>query len=281
MGGAQRTQSKRTPAKGASERNRSSKAAAKAVLAARQAKADRRNIILGTVAVIVVALIVIGGVLITNYNSEQQKLVSIPAVQASPEYQAVLQDDGTVMAGNPNAKVTIDAYEDFICSGCGAVEQAYGKQIIKALADGSIKVHDRMVNILDSLSKPPGYSLLAANAALAAAKAGKFADFHTSLYSAQPKENSEGYTADQLVSLGQRLGITGDQFANDVRNGAYNDKIEKYTSTATNDPSLQRVCDNSGQKKFCTPIIMVNGKFVDYANNANWLSDLINNSKKS
>jgi protein-disulfide isomerase len=221
-------------------RNKKATDAARAVAAARGARNDRRNIIIGIAAVVVVAVAVVVGVLMTQQQVDQSKVDSIAVVKAPAEYGAVVQSDGTVVAGKDTAKVKLDLYEDFLCPYCGKLEQTYGTQITQAIVAGKVEVRYHLLNLLDQNSNPPGYSTLAANAAIAAAKQGKFADYHASLYAQQPQEKGPGYTNAQLISLGQRVGITAQQFSDDVNKGTYSVLAGKQLATASAPPvSLQ------------------------------------------
>ncbi|MBV8931154.1 MAG: thioredoxin domain-containing protein [Kutzneria sp.] len=235
-----------------------------AVAAARGASNDRRNLLIGVGAVLLVAIVVIVGITIKSNQIDQDKLAAIGAEHASSEYTAVLQDDSTVLAGNNNAKIKLDIYEDFICPVCGQFEQGDGAQVEKAIADGSIQVRYHMLNML----QPDGYSLRAANAAAAAAKAGKFADFHNSLYKHEPDENTTGYTNDQLINLGQRLGITGDQFTNEVKSGTYNSKVQADLDEA----KKQRWFGG-------TPTVRSGDTTYDVLKDPQWLDKLLNGAK--
>ena len=64
-------------------------------------------------------------------------------------------------------------FGDLVCPACRQFEQNYGNRLHEELEDGSIRVHYHLLNLLDDRSDPPGYSLLAANAALAAADAAR------------------------------------------------------------------------------------------------------------
>lgn len=279
MGGAQRNQRKR--------KQQSSAQAARAVAAARGKNSTRNKTIAGAVVVVVIAAAVIAGVLVTNHNKQEQRNAVIPVAQSSHEYPAKLVGNGIVLAGKQNAPVTIDMYEDFICPVCGEFFKASHSDIGKALASGKIKARIHMLGFLDRNSNPAGYSHRAANAALAAAKHGKFADYYSSLYKKQPEEGSAGYTNAQLISLGQRMGL-GDQFANAVNNGKYNDKVQQDTK------KFASVVSGFYGKKYgdkysqyaATPTVMYKGKALDLGLRKNrktgeivdgpWLKHLLN-----
>ncbi len=243
--------------------------AARAVAAARGVRNDRRNIIIGVAAVVVVAVAVIASVILTTQPSTPPVPTGADAIKitkASSEYTATAGDDGTITAGKDTAKVKIDVYEDFTCPYCGQLETASGAQMAKAMADGQLQVKYHLLNILDGNTNPAGYSLLAANAAIAAAKQGKFADYHTSLYAQQPKEGGAGYTNEQLISLGKRLGITAPQFSDDVNKGAYSDLVKQQVTTASSPPvSLQG-----------TPTVRQGTTDIQALQDPQWLDKLLN-----
>jgi len=261
-------QQKSTPGQN-HKRDRNKTNAARAVAAARGARNDRRNIAIGVVAVIVVAVAVIAAVVLTTQQSAPPVATGADAIKitkASSAYTTTVADDGTVIAGQDSAKVKVDVYEDFTCPYCGELETASGAQMAKAMADGQLQVKYHLLNILDGNTNPAGYSLLAANAAIAAAKQGKFADFHASLYAQQPKEGGAGYTNDQLISLGKRLGITAPQFSDDVNKGAYSDLVKKQVTTASAPPvSLQG-----------TPTVLHGSTDVQALQDPQWLDKLLN-----
>jgi protein-disulfide isomerase len=255
------------------KRNPGKASAAKTLAAARGANNDRRNIAIGVAVVIVVAVAVIVAVIVTSGNGNQAKppvntgnADAIAVTKAPSEYSATVLDDGTVVAGPDTAKVKLDVYEDFLCPYCDQLEQATGAQTAKAMADGKLQIRYHLVNLLDAHSVPPGYSTQAANAAIAAAKQGKFADFHASLYAQQPEEGGPGYTNAQLLSLGKRLGITAPQFTTDVNTNAYGKLVQQQYNAAFNPPlSLNG-----------TPTVRNGNTTINTATDPQWLDKLLN-----
>jgi protein-disulfide isomerase len=180
---------------------------------------------------------------------------------------------GTVVVGKDDAKATIDVYEDFLCPICGTFEKQFGKAVEDGVTSGKLKVRYHIVNLLDAQSKPAGYSLLSAGAALSVAKNSpeKFPGFHDSLFAAQPHEGGAGYTADQLVQLGKNLGVGG-SYEQDVRGGAFDETVKAAFKTAGSDPALRR--SDGGKSYFGTPTVTSGGKIVD-TRDQNWLAALI------
>jgi protein-disulfide isomerase len=174
-------------------------------------------------------------------------------------YPVSLQD-GVVVAGKPNAPTTVDAYEDFLCPVCGLFESQQAEKIQQALNAGRITVRYHMLNLLQSRSNPPGYSLQAANAAMCSANAGVFPSYHASLYAKQPEEGAAGYPVDQLVALGQALGAQ-DKFESCVRSETYDSQVKAQLAAAENNPVLLQQTA-SGGSSFGTPTVLVNGKVI-------------------
>ena len=117
-----------------------------------------------------------------------------------------------VTAGQPTAPVTIDVYEDFLCPFCERFETRNSDALTAALNEGKAKVNYHALNILDARTTPPGYSTLAANAALCAVPAGIWPAFHARLFAEQPAEGSAGLTAAQLSRDRHRRWAPGPAF---------------------------------------------------------------------
>ncbi|MCK2237395.1 MULTISPECIES: thioredoxin domain-containing protein [unclassified Crossiella] len=259
MGGAERN---------ARKRKQDAAAAAKAMASAR--KSDRTKMWVGVGVVVVIAAAIFGGIYFTAQTDSSVTSGAIPKVQVNPTYP-VTRDNAIVVAGKDTAKTTVDLYADFLCPGCGGFEKQYGTQIQDKLNSGELKVRYHMLPMLVKLSKPEGYSLDSANAALAVAKAApeKFPDFFASLYGKQPKENGAGYTKDQLIQLARDLGVPGEDFANDIRNGTNNQALQDSFANVDNDPGFKDAGGFTG-----TPAVVADGKKVDLQNTPTWFEDL-------
>ncbi|WP_370947019.1 DsbA family protein [Amycolatopsis sp. cg5] len=260
MGGAERNARKK----------RQQQQAARVVTQARGG-GETKKIIAIVAGVVVLAALVIGGVLWTNASKNQTEgqAITTSGIEA-PAAGVVEKRDGVVVTlGKPGAPKTIDIYADFLCPICGDFEKAYGPQIRQQVNAGQLQVKYHMVPMLNTRSNPEGYSLESANAALAAADAGKFAQFHDSLFKTQPKEGARGYDKAQLIKLGQDLGITGQDFANAVTTGAYNAQLtSEFENKTAKDPNLEQTFPD-GSKGFGTPTVIRDGKVVDVK--AGWL----------
>ncbi|WP_158892947.1 DsbA family protein [Amycolatopsis anabasis] len=250
--------------------NRKRSKGAKAVAAARPGA--RRSTIVAVVAVVLLAAGVIAGVYFTKSKTERTAEQAIPVVSKEVGYP-VARDGGTVLAGKDTAKLTVDVYADFLCPACGQFEKANSADLERNLNAGTIKVRYHMLPMLNSASNPPGYSLDSANAALAAADGGKFVQFHDSLFGSQPDEGGRGYDKQQLIALGRALGL-GDDFAQAVTSGKYDQEVNAGMSAAEQAPHLQAT-RRDGSKGFRgTPTVAVGDQVVD-TSVPGWLDGLI------
>lgn len=252
--------------------------AARAVAAARGNRRDWTRITIAVVVVLVVAAAVVVGLLVTRHKTTEANRTVIPAltVAGSTRYPTTIDSaNATVLVGKPTAKVTVDAYEDFLCPICQQFESTYFAGIQTQLQAGTVKVRYHMLNLLDSRSVPAGYSMLAANTALAVATVApsKFIDFHYSLYHKQPEENGPGWTQDQLTNLAVRLGVSGAQFDHLIADKTYDQQIQANLNIAENDAALRQ--NSGGSSGFGTPTVLVDGKAVNWQTDTNWLTTAV------
>lgn len=232
-------------------------------------------LVTAVVVAVLIAAAVIVGVVVSNNKQDQAHGTVLKAYHASATYPTILDHkNATVTVGKPSAKVTVDAYEDFLCPACGEFEARDFPAIDKQLSAGTIKVRYHLLNLLDEASVPKGYSTQAANTALAVAQAApeKFLDFHLSLYKQQPEEGGPGWTQKQLSALAARLGVKGTQFDQAVRSGTFDKQIAANLAAAEKNKSLWQTSEQG--KGFGTPTITVNGKVVD-VQRPDWLDKAV------
>ncbi|WP_103348207.1 thioredoxin domain-containing protein [Amycolatopsis sp. CA-128772] len=243
------------------------------VAQARGTSGDRRKWIIGIGAVVVVAALVIGGVIwtIADRNKTEGQVID-PGQKTSALAGDVTQKrDGVVVTvGKTGAKASIDVYADFLCPICGQFEKEYKSEIEQAVNDGKLQVRYHMVPLLNDRSSPPGYSLDSANAALAAADAGKFVEYHDALFANQPEEGKRGYDKAQLIELGRNVGITDPAFAQTINAGTYDEQLNAAFQQIGNDPKLVQDF-GGGQRGFGTPTVTANGAIVSWQDSG-WLA---------
>lgn len=223
-------------------------------------RGSRTPLIVGIVVVAVLALVV-GAVVLTQRSASSGSgdpmtpAGSIPITRAGSQFPT--QVDGGVIVAGRSSSHTLDVYEDALCPACRQFEARGGARIAKVVEEGKLRVRYHLVNLLDQRSQPKGYSTLGGNALLCGAENGIFPDLHVSLYTAQPDEGGAGYTAAQLVDLGQRLGA-GPAYGDCVRSGKFSSEIARNFSQAAKDPDLRQ--KESGS--FGTPALVLDSTLV-------------------
>ena len=252
MGGAERNARKK----------KQQQRATKAVVAAQGASNDRSKVVIGVVVVVVLAVAVIGGVMWSSSDSgSDDSLANPPAVTGVSA--PIVREGGAVLVGKDDAKVTIDLYEDFLCPACGSFKEAYGDQIKQEIEAGKLKVRYHALPYLNRLSDPEGYSRDSANAALCAADAGKFWEYHETLFLRQPEEGGPGHTKEELVQLGRHFGITGDEFKQCVESGAHEGEAQGELDAVRATGKFEG-----------TPTVMRDGQIVEW-DDRDWLTNLL------
>ncbi|MFI5777530.1 DsbA family protein [Nocardia sp. NPDC051570] len=172
---------------------------------------SRTTYALGGVALLVIVLIV---VLVVRWNSDHTLKVQGDGYGPvhDPAVSALLDSDGAIVLGKPNAAKTIDVYEDPMCPNCGSLEHLYGQQIAQKIDEGKLAVRYRLVNFLDPKSAGKDYSTraVAANECVADAGDGPaYAKFHTALFTAkQPSEDGGDLSNDQLAAIAKDAGAS-------------------------------------------------------------------------
>ncbi len=259
MGGAERGEEKRK------------RQAAQAVTATRSSGGPSRGAVIGVTIVVLLAIVVGVGLWLQNRNQPADLPAAIPVAAAGPEYPVTAQGD-VIVAGSPQAPVTIDIYEDFLCLGCAQFEQLYHPRLAQAAAEGTVRVVYHPVAILDHLSVPAGYSTLAAGATFCAAEAGVFPRFHDSLFATQPTGGGPGWTSAQLQQLGRDLGA-GDSFASCVQAGA-----DRRVAASTEIARLF-ISGLRPDGRFGTPTVVVNGALADIGDEG-WLDQALDRARR-
>ena len=210
------------------------------------------------VAVVLLALTGVVYAVLSRYSG--------PPTPRAASYPVAV-DGVVVAAGQPTAPVTLDVYEDYLCPYCERLETRSGPDLTTALNEGKVKVNYHALDILANRSDPPGYSTLAANAALCAVPAGIWPAFHERLYAEQPAEGSAGLTAAEITTIGTELGA-GQDFGACVAANANAAAISAASEAATANPALQ----TDGQ--FGTPTVAVGGRKIDVSD-SDWVARVL------
>lgn len=164
----------------------------------------------------------------------------------APPGVAAGDDSGITMGSGP---IKIDLYADFICPACGAYESATKSTMDKLIEENKITLIFHPVAFLDDQSSTD-YSTRASGAAACASEGGKFREYVNALFANQPEEGTAGLSDDDLVRIGNEIGLSSPDFGTCVKDGKYKD----WTSHVSDKASERGVTG--------TPTIYVNGKQV-------------------
>ena len=103
--------------------------------------------------------------------------------------------------GKVDAPVVMVIYSDFACPYCTQFAQKVEPELDKLVKQGTLRVEWR------DLAQITETSPLAAQAGRAAAKQGKFWEFHDAVYAAADPKGHPAYTEDSLVDFAKKAGV--------------------------------------------------------------------------
>ena len=113
--------------------------------------------------------------------------------------------------GKVDAPVVMVIYSDFACPYCTQFAQKVEPELADLVAQGTLRVEWR------DLAQISPTSPLAAQAGRAAAKQGKFWEFHDAVYAAADPQGHPEYTEDSLVAFAKKAGVADiDRFRTDM-----------------------------------------------------------------
>ena len=134
--------------------------------------AQRNRLILGGV-IIVAVIVAVAFVVLSSQSSFSEPTADYSAITQAR------QDDGGYVLGEPDAPVTVVAFEDFLCGHCQRYKATVDKFIDEFVAAGRARFEYRMLPVVH-----PGYSRLAAQLAECAdtLRTGTFWNAHDALF---------------------------------------------------------------------------------------------------
>ena len=194
------------------------------------------------VIVAVVAAIVIGG----GGNSGGGS--AVPTGALGGDGAGIVASKTPAKSGAP----TVDIFEDFQCPVCGQFEKAFGATLTLMADAGEVKLVVHTLSFLDSNLKNDSSSR-SANAVACASDAGKFLDYHSAVFAAQPVKEGDGYTDAQLTEFATTSGITGPALTT-WQKCASSGQHAKYVT------DVQTAAEKEGV--FGTPTVKLNGKDI-------------------
>ena len=130
-----------------------------------------------------------------------------------------LTSDGGVIVGRSNAKRSLDLFEDPQCPYCRQFEELNGETVSAHVSAGKLRVEYRMRCFLGQ------ESVRADNALALAAESGRVDDLRRDLFAAQPTEGSGGFATEDLIDLGEQVGLTDPDFVSGIHQGRYEDWV--------------------------------------------------------
>lgn len=123
--------------------------------------------------------------------------------------------EGGVLIGSDSARRSLVVFEDPQCPYCRQFESRSGDMLRREIAAGAVAVEYRIRSFLGA------ESVRAANALAAAAGAGRFDELLREIFANQPPEQSGGFTTQDLLDLGDRVGLTSPDYTEAVQSGRY------------------------------------------------------------
>jgi Thioredoxin len=123
--------------------------------------------------------------------------------------------EGGVVLGSEGARRRLVVFEDPQCPYCREFEDRSGDLLRREVAAGAVAVEYRIRSFLGN------ESVRAANALAVAAGDGRFDELRREMFVNQPPEHSGGFTSEDLLDLGTRVGLTSADYVVGVREGRY------------------------------------------------------------
>ena len=198
-----------------------------------QSKTNRATVI--TLVVIAVILAVLAAALLQNVASRRHQAAASQAPASSSDSAAAVPEpvpappvadqqtlelihseihrdpaDGQAK-GKVDAPVVMVIYSDFACPFCTQFARNVEPELNKLVKEGTLRIEWR------DLAQISETSPLAAQAGRAAAKQGKFWEFHDAVYAAADPQGHPEYTEDSLVTFAKKAGVADiDRFRTDM-----------------------------------------------------------------
>ncbi|MEV7279246.1 thioredoxin domain-containing protein [Streptomyces sp. NPDC093111] len=156
---------------------------------------------------------------------------------------AGISDEGglVITVGQSDAPAVLTVYEDLRCPGCAQIE---GKlhETINALEDaGKLRVDYHILSFVDRIVPGKG-SRYAANALAAAQDAGRFRDYHDTLYANPPEAEDVDSFGDKrlLLKLAKNVkGLSGERFTAAVQEGTHDTWVAKVQKAFDQQTEIQ------------------------------------------
>lgn len=179
-----------------------------------------RWIVISMVALVVVTAAVVS--LFSQSTPTEEDLSALDGFSTSEPVSSVISDaDDKAIVFNQGAPLKLSIWEDFQCPVCQQFEASIGGYLNDLVRSGEAEVAFHTASFLGPESRR------AANAGYCAANEGRFLDFHKAMYQIQsPIENSGFWNPENLVKIGEKIGIDSEAFATCVRDDENGDLVK-------------------------------------------------------
>jgi protein-disulfide isomerase len=189
-----------------------------------RAQRERRQGILILVGAVIVVLVILGFAIYPQIKAASAPVGTIVQITPNPRPQA-----SRTAAGNPNAKVRIDVFEDFQCPVCQQFTLTIEPQLMQnEVASGQVYYVFHNFPFIDrgTWDSAQKESHQAANAAMCAASQGRFWDYHDILFANWTGENVGDFSDKRLVAYAQVLKLDTASFNTCFRANTFRAQID-------------------------------------------------------
>ncbi|NBS30057.1 MAG: DsbA family protein [Actinobacteria bacterium] len=228
------------------------------------AKKEKRTKLIVQIAVVLVALGLVGGVAAV-IAIEAANRADAPVVDEVPknltEFGGVkigvglqaFTDAKTPTADAAGEVPEIVVYVDYQCPICQAFDVPNSAQIRSWVDTGAATVEIRPISFLDRASLNE-YSSRVANAAFCVANfvPDSYFDFHETMMLNQSEEGTEGHDNNALFAFAEEAGAGTEEVKGCIQAKSFGDYVAQHTQTVLNNPQ-------DGIQVTGTPTILVNG----------------------
>ena len=244
-----------------------------------QSRTNRATVI--TLVVIAVILAVLAAVLLHNVASRRHDAAATSQASGSDSSTAVREpvpappvaDQQTLelirsethrdpadgqAKGKVDAPVVMVIYSDFACPYCTQFAQNVEPELDKLVDQGTLRIEWR------DLAQISETSPLAAQAGRAAAKQGKFWEFHDAVYAAADPKDHPAYTEDSLVDFAKKAGVPD---------------LKKFRADMTADETVKAVSEATNHAHSIgiqgTPFMIVGETYINGYQDADYMTAVV------
>ena len=179
--------------------------------------------------IIVIAVVVIVALVITFFlvwpSIQPVGAITVPTFLQMPTDKV---PTGTPAAGDPNAPVRLDIWEDFQCPACQNFTLNIEPDIVNTYVDtGKVYLVFHPFSFIDQAVTGGNESHAAAQAAFCAMDQGQFWQYYDMLYNNQSPsgENTGAFTDRRLAAFAEKIGLNMTQFNDCYNSGKYKQQV--------------------------------------------------------